>query len=81
MKRHLNSFVILLVNASDANVTVVILAPELKGRVLKLWGEAKSVEVNSDGLFRDVLEPYAVRIYSDQPDLLAPLSDFHTSID
>ncbi|MBA2733421.1 MAG: hypothetical protein H0U54_11075 [Acidobacteria bacterium] len=81
VKRHLNSFVILLVNASDANVTVVILAPELKGRVLKLWGEAKSVEVNSDGLFRDVLEPYAVRIYSDQPDLLAPLSDFHTSID
>jgi hypothetical protein len=71
VKRHQDSDIILLVNSSDSQVAVEVDAPEISDRLLILWGLNRSVPVNSDGLFHDVLEPYGVRIYSDQPDLIA----------
>lgn len=77
VKRHADSFVILLVNASDAEVSASLRAAELRGLALNLWGQERSIQAGPDGVFRDVLEPYGVRIYSDQPDLLR---DFSVSI-
>jgi hypothetical protein len=81
VKRHADSFVILLVNASEAHTSVQIRAPEMNSSALKLWGRDRSIEVNGDGFLRDVLEPYGVRIYSDQPDLLMDFSDSNASGD
>ena len=81
VKRHLGSAVILLVNPSDSSLPAEICAPSLRGRALKLWGQGTSIQVNSDGHFRDVLEPYGVRIYSDRPDLLEGISDSYNSGD
>jgi hypothetical protein len=74
VKRHLNSLVVLAVNASDSVSEVEFSVRELNGQTLKLWGQQRSIKVSSSGRFQDTLEPYAVRIYSDQPDLLADLS-------
>lgn len=74
VKRHRGSAVILLVNPSDAHLPVEIRAPELGGRTIHFWGQGASTRAGPDGRFRDVLEPFGVRIYSDQPDLLEGVS-------
>jgi hypothetical protein len=79
VKQHEGSFVILMVNASDSHAPIQVHAPEAAGRTLKLWGQGRSIPVNSSSRFCDVLEPYGVRIYSDQPDLLVGFSDYFTS--
>ena len=81
VKRHMGSSIILMVNPSDSHLAVEIRAPEMAGRAIKLWGRGTSRQLNSDGLFQDVLEPYGVRIYSDQPDLLEGFSDSFNSED
>ncbi len=74
VKKYADSAVILLVNASDSVAPVEIRAPQMANSTIKLWGTRKSLELDSDGRLHDLLEPYAVRIYSDQEDLLEGLT-------
>ncbi len=74
VKRHLDSVVVLLVNALEREARIEICAPTLTNRSVKVWSQNRSIEVNSEGRFRDVVEPFGVRIYSDQPDLLGNIS-------
>ncbi|MCA1817348.1 MAG: hypothetical protein LC746_13325 [Acidobacteria bacterium] len=78
VKRHRGSAVILLVNASDSRACVELRAPRMGNRELRVWGQGRSLVASSGGIFRDTLGPYGVRIYSDRPDLLEPLSDYIT---
>lgn len=78
IKRHLDTAVILMVNASGSPAEVEVLAPRMSGRALRLWGRGGVVRVSPSGLFRDQLEPFGVRVYSDAPDLLSEFSDLMT---
>lgn len=81
VKRHLGSAVILLANASGSRARLEVRAPRMGDRELKVWGRGRSIVTGSGGTFQDTLEPYGVRIYSDRPDLLEPLSDYITKGD
>lgn len=81
VKRYGDASVILMVNASASSARIEVCAPQMSDRALRLWGQKRSIMVSSSGLFRDTLEPYGVRIYSDRPDLLADFSDSITSGD
>jgi hypothetical protein len=37
---------------------------------LNAWGEDRTLTAGADGRFTDTIEPYGVRIYSDQPDII-----------
>jgi hypothetical protein len=81
VKRYLDSEVILMVNASESSAEVEMLVPRMSGRAFRLWGQTKTIEVSPEGIVRDRLEPFGVRIYSDGPDLLSDFSDSMTSGD
>ena len=73
IKRYVNSAVMLFVNPTDREALIEICAPQLSNRVVRLWSQNRSIAVNSEGRFEDIIEAYGVRIYSDQPDLLADI--------
>lgn len=75
VKRYLDSDLILLVNASESPVAVEVGAARMSHQALTSWGRGSSITVNSEGFFRDDLEPFGVRVYAAQPDLLADFSD------
>jgi hypothetical protein len=69
IKQYGRSEVVLMVNASEAPAAVEIVAPRLRGKQLNAWGEDRTLTVDAEGRFADAIEPYGVRIYSDQPDI------------
>lgn len=81
VKRHLDSDVILLANASDTRLTVRVGAPCLRNVLLNSWGRNGSVAAGPEGVFEDTLEPFGVRVYSDRPDLLEDSSNSITGGD
>lgn len=70
VKRYKDSAVILVANPCASPLTIEIRSPEMAGCTIELWGTGKSMKLDSEGRFEDVLEPYGIRIYSDQHDLL-----------
>ncbi len=70
VKRYGDSFVIMLVNASDAAAAIQVRTPVTCDRTLRLWGHDASIEWDRIGRFKDLLQPYDVRIYSPDRDLL-----------
>jgi hypothetical protein len=81
VKRHVGSTVTLMVNASGHHAQFEAHAPELTDQVMKVWGQGRTIKVNSQGRFQDTLGPYGVGVYSDQQDLLEGLSNSTSSGD
>jgi hypothetical protein len=71
VKKYEDSVVLLIVNSSNLAATITVDLAELASQSLNVWGEARSIRVDSAGRFQDTLEPYNVRIYSVKPDRLS----------
>ncbi len=69
-----DSFVLLVVNPSDAPTEVQFTAPPLRDKWLNAWGRGEGRQADAAGRFSACLGPYDVRIYSDQVDRLKDIA-------
>ncbi|HYE71677.1 MAG TPA: hypothetical protein VEF04_00040 [Blastocatellia bacterium] len=75
VKQCRDSVVIILINSSNIPSRIELHAPKLVDQKLNVWGLSRTIQVNPNGILRDELEPFGVRVYSDQVDLLSDLSN------
>ena len=62
------SLVLMAVNASETATQLSVRLPIQSGRPLQVWGESRTIEVDSEGRFQEPVEPFGVLIISDLPD-------------